>query len=114
VLNHLLVYSINVTDPYGRIIGSLDRNRYFSINELLNCTHEAEWTPFQIRNFTEYLVAPGIEPEPLDLYPETLATRPQRRSGKVYIHKRNPAPVSNGTQATHLIAIAMEPRPPTS
>jgi hypothetical protein len=33
----------SVTDPYVRILGFLDRSRYFSIN----CTHEAEWTPFQ-------------------------------------------------------------------
>jgi hypothetical protein len=42
---------VNVTDPYGRILGSLDRSRYFSIKYLLSCTHEAEWTPFQ----THYL-----------------------------------------------------------
>jgi hypothetical protein len=36
-----------VTDPYGRILGFLDRSRYFSIKQLLSCTHEAEWTPFQ-------------------------------------------------------------------
>jgi hypothetical protein len=36
-----------VTDPYGRILGFLDRIRYFSIKQLLSCTHEAEWTPFQ-------------------------------------------------------------------
>jgi hypothetical protein len=34
---------------------------------LLNCTHEAEWTPFQIHYFSENLVAPGMEPWPLDL-----------------------------------------------
>jgi hypothetical protein len=38
---------ISVTDPYGRIVGFLDRSRYFSIKLLLSCTHEAEWTPFQ-------------------------------------------------------------------
>jgi hypothetical protein len=35
----------------GRILGFLDRSRYFSIKQLLNCTHEAEWAPFQ----THYL-----------------------------------------------------------
>jgi hypothetical protein len=30
-------------------------------------TNEAEWTPFQTHYFSEDLVAPGIEPEPLDL-----------------------------------------------
>jgi hypothetical protein len=38
---------VSVTDPYGRILGFLDRSRYFSIKWLLSCTHEAEWTPFQ-------------------------------------------------------------------
>jgi hypothetical protein len=47
---------------------------------LLNCTHKAEWTPFQILYFSENLVAPGIEPGPLDLSPGTLTTIPQRRS----------------------------------
>jgi hypothetical protein len=39
----------------------------FFIQVVLNCTHEAEWTPFQIHYFSENLVAPGIEPGPLDL-----------------------------------------------
>jgi hypothetical protein len=30
---------ISVTDPYGRILGFLDRSRYFSIKLLLSCTH---------------------------------------------------------------------------
>jgi hypothetical protein len=38
---------VSVTDPYGRILGFLDRSRYFSIK----CTHEAEWTPFQTHYF---------------------------------------------------------------
>jgi hypothetical protein len=42
---------VSVTDPYGRILGFLDRNRYFSIKYLLSCTHEAEWTPFQTHYF---------------------------------------------------------------
>jgi hypothetical protein len=58
---------VSVTDPYGRIFGFLDRRHYFSSKQLLNCTHEAEWTPFQTHYFSENLVAPGIEPEPLDL-----------------------------------------------
>jgi hypothetical protein len=42
---------ISVTDPYGRILGFLDSIRYFSIKQLLSCTHEAEWTPFQTHCF---------------------------------------------------------------
>jgi hypothetical protein len=52
---------VSVTDPYGRILGFLDRSRYFSIKQLLSCTHEAEWTPSQTHCFSENLVAPGIE-----------------------------------------------------
>jgi hypothetical protein len=52
----------------------------FSFKYLLNCTHEAEWTPFQTQYFSEDLVAPGIQPGPLDLKPRTLTTRPQGRS----------------------------------
>jgi hypothetical protein len=40
-----------MTDPYGRILGFLDRSPYFSIKYLLSCTHEAEWTPFQTHYF---------------------------------------------------------------
>jgi hypothetical protein len=43
-------------------LGFLDRSRYFSFKHLLSCPHEAEWTPFEIRCFSENLVAPGIEP----------------------------------------------------
>jgi hypothetical protein len=42
----------------------------FSSKQLLICTHEAEWTPFQTHFVSENLVAPGIEPGPLDLYQE--------------------------------------------
>jgi hypothetical protein len=50
----------SVTDPYCRILGFLDRSRYFSIKQLLSCTHEAEWTPFQTHYFIFILVVPGI------------------------------------------------------
>jgi hypothetical protein len=58
---------VNATDPYGRILWFLDRSRYFSIKLLLNCTHEADWTPVQTHYFSDNLVAQGIEPRPLDL-----------------------------------------------
>jgi hypothetical protein len=72
---------VSVTDPYGRILGFLNRSRYFffQVDPQL-CTHDAEWTPFQTHYFSENLVMPGIEPGPLDLLPGTLTTRPQRRS----------------------------------
>jgi hypothetical protein len=53
--------------PYSRILGFLDRSRYSSSNQLLSCSHEAEWAPFQTHYFSENVVAPGIEPGPLDL-----------------------------------------------
>jgi hypothetical protein len=63
-----------VTDPYGRILGFLGRYRYFFFQVAPHSTHEAEWTPFQTHYCSENLVAPGIEPGPLDLYPGTLTT----------------------------------------
>jgi hypothetical protein len=54
---------VSVTDPSGRILGFLDRSRYFSIKQLLSCSHEAKWTPFQT-NYIFFLVVPGIEPWP--------------------------------------------------
>jgi hypothetical protein len=56
---------VRVTDPYGLIFGFLDMRRYFSIKQLLSCTHEAEWTPFQTNYFV--LVVLGIELGPPDL-----------------------------------------------
>jgi hypothetical protein len=52
---------VSVTDPYGT--GAA----IFSFKYLLNCTHEAEWTPFQTHYFSENLIAPGIETGPLNL-----------------------------------------------
>jgi hypothetical protein len=42
---------VSVTDTYGRILGFLDRSHYFSIKQLLSCTHEAESNPFQTHYF---------------------------------------------------------------
>jgi hypothetical protein len=39
----------------------------FSSRQLLICTHEAKWTPFQTHYLSESPVAPGIEPGPLDM-----------------------------------------------
>jgi hypothetical protein len=58
---------VSTTDPYGRILGFLNRSRYYSSKHLVNCTHEAEYTPFQTHNVSENLVVPGIKPGPLDL-----------------------------------------------
>jgi hypothetical protein len=56
---------VRVTDLYGRNLGFLDRSRFFFFFQVV--PHEAERTPFQTHYFSEYLVAPGIEPRPLDL-----------------------------------------------
>jgi hypothetical protein len=58
---------VSVTGPYGRILGFLDWSSYFFFKVALRFTHKAEWTALQIHNFSENLVAPGIEPGPLDL-----------------------------------------------
>jgi hypothetical protein len=58
---------VSVTDPYGSILGFLDRSRYFFFQVAPQCTHEAEWTPFQTQYFSENLVSPVIVLGPLDL-----------------------------------------------
>jgi hypothetical protein len=58
---------VSITDPYGSILGFLDLAATFSSKYFLNCTHEAEWASFQTHCFSENLVAPEIEPEPMDL-----------------------------------------------
>jgi hypothetical protein len=58
-----MCHVVSVTEPYGRILGFLDRSRYFlSSKLLLNCTHEAEWIPFQ-----NHYLSQNLEPGPLDL-----------------------------------------------
>jgi hypothetical protein len=56
-----------MADPYGRILGFLDRSRYFFFQVAPQLYCEAEWTPFQTHYFLENLVATGVEPGPLDL-----------------------------------------------
>jgi hypothetical protein len=48
---------VSVTDPYGRILGFVDRSRYVFF----------QIASFQTHYFSENLVVPGIEPGPLDL-----------------------------------------------
>jgi hypothetical protein len=43
------------------------------------------WTLLQTHHFSGNLVAPGIEPRPLDLQLQTLTTRPQRWSIMIII-----------------------------
>jgi hypothetical protein len=59
---------VSVTVPYGRILGFLDRGRYFFLpnSSSIELTR-LSGAPFQTHYFSENLVAPGIEPGPLDL-----------------------------------------------
>jgi hypothetical protein len=45
--------------------GVLHGQRFGSSTAIISIFYE--WTPFQIHHFSENLVAPGIEPGPLDL-----------------------------------------------
>jgi hypothetical protein len=58
---------VSVMHPYGRILGFLDQSHYFFFQADPQCTHKAEWTPFQTYYFSKNLVATGIEPGLLDL-----------------------------------------------
>jgi hypothetical protein len=49
-------------DRHGLILAAT-----FSSTQHLNCTHEAEWDLLQTHYFSEDLVAPEIEPGPLDV-----------------------------------------------
>jgi hypothetical protein len=46
---------ISVMDLYCRVLSFADRSHYFSFEQPLNCTHEAEWTLFQTHFFPENL-----------------------------------------------------------
>jgi hypothetical protein len=89
---------VNAAEPYGSTLGLLDRSHYISSKQLLNCTHEAQWTLFQTHYFSENLVTPGTEPGPFGLYSGTLITRPQRRSTFFYITYINSVRTSQETQ----------------
>jgi hypothetical protein len=63
-----MVYNFQNHWVYGLSSGILNNwKTQPSSKQLLSCTHEAEWTPFQTHYFSENVVAPGIEPEPLEL-----------------------------------------------
>jgi hypothetical protein len=48
---------VSVTDPYGRILGFIDRNRYFSVEYLLSCRiHTAILNVLLILIFVEFVV----------------------------------------------------------
>jgi hypothetical protein len=58
---------VSATHPHGRILGFLDRSRYYFFQAAPQLYPEAKWIPFQTHYFSENLVALAIEPGPLDL-----------------------------------------------
>jgi hypothetical protein len=54
---------VSVTDPYCRILGFLDRSRYFFFQVAPQLYSEAGWTPFQTHYFSENLVEPESKPD---------------------------------------------------
>jgi hypothetical protein len=58
---------VSVTDPYGRILGFLDWSYYIFFQVAPQLYSEAECAPLKTRYFSENVVAPGLEPGPLDL-----------------------------------------------
>jgi hypothetical protein len=49
---------VSMTDPYGRILGFLDRSRYYFFQVAPQLYSEAEWT----RSRPTFFLVPGIEP----------------------------------------------------
>jgi hypothetical protein len=73
---------VSSTDPYSSVHGFLDQSCYFYFKA---APHEAEWTQFQTQYFSNNLVAPGVDPGPLDLQPGTQITKPKRWSIYIYM-----------------------------
>jgi hypothetical protein len=57
---------VSVTDPYGRILGSVDLSRYFFFKVAPQLHSRGYVDPLETNYFSENLVASGIEPGPLD------------------------------------------------
>jgi hypothetical protein len=66
---------VSAADPRDRILGFLDRSRYFFL-QVAPQLYSRGW----VDPVPDPLVAPGIEPGPLDLKTRALTTRPQRQS----------------------------------
>jgi hypothetical protein len=69
---------VSVKDPYGRILGFVDRTATFLSSS--SSVVLTRLSGLRSRPTTFFMVVAGIEPGPTDLYPGTLTTRPQRRS----------------------------------
>jgi hypothetical protein len=57
-VRHISCHGVLCEGRYSRRENCTDRA---TEQQLLNCTHEAEWIPFQIHCFSENMVTPGIE-----------------------------------------------------
>jgi hypothetical protein len=69
-----------VTDPYGRILGFLDRSRYFFFQLAPQLYSRGCVDPVPDRLLFFFLVVLGIVPGHQDPWSGTLTTRPQKRS----------------------------------
>jgi hypothetical protein len=71
-------YVVRVTDPYGSILGFLDRSRYVFL-EIAPQLYSRGWVdPVSDPLFLRKSGSAGNRTWPLDLKPGTLTTRPQR------------------------------------
>jgi hypothetical protein len=52
---------VSVRIPTAILSDFYTRAATISSKQLFNCTHKAEWTPFQTHYFSENLIALGIE-----------------------------------------------------
>jgi hypothetical protein len=67
ILQIEVCHVVSVTNPYGRILGFLDRNRYIFLQVAPRLYSRGWVTLFQTHYFSENLVAPGIKPGLADL-----------------------------------------------
>jgi hypothetical protein len=74
---------VSVTDPYGSILGFLDRSHYFFFKAAPQLYSRGSVDPVPDTPLLRELVVPGIEPGHLDLQPQTLTSRPLRRFRKL-------------------------------
>jgi hypothetical protein len=58
---------VSVTDPFGRILGFLDRSRYFSLSSGFSVVLTLSGAHWRRITSQKNLVVQGIEPRPLDL-----------------------------------------------
>jgi hypothetical protein len=77
---------VSATDPHCRIVGFLDRSRYFFFQVAPQLYSRGWVDPVPDPLLLRKSGSAGFEPGPLDLKPGTLTTRPQRRSYYYYYY----------------------------